>query len=39
MNKYNYGFPKGKINENESDIECAIREVYEEVGFNINGLI
>ncbi|KRX04722.1 NUDIX hydrolase domain protein [Pseudocohnilembus persalinus] len=31
---YSYGFPKGKINENESGIQCAIREVWEEIGFN-----
>ena len=25
-----WGFPKGKVNENESDLDCAVREVYEE---------
>jgi len=33
------GFPKGKINEGESEIQCAIREVYEEVGIDITELI
>jgi len=27
-----WGFPKGKINENESPLEAAKREVYEETG-------
>lgn len=35
----NYGFPKGKINECETDEECAAREVLEEVGFSITGKI
>ena len=26
-----WGFPKGKINKNESEIACAAREVHEEV--------
>jgi len=34
-----WGFPKGKINQNESEKDCAIREVYEETGFNLHGLI
>jgi|LauGreDrversion2_3_1035106.scaffolds.fasta_scaffold107878_2 mRNA-decapping enzyme subunit 2 len=28
-------WPKGKMEVGESDAECAIREVYEEIGFNI----
>lgn len=28
-------FPRGKINKDEEDSECAIREVYEEIGYNI----
>ncbi len=32
-------FPKGKINQGESEIECAIREVYEEAGLDITELI
>lgn len=31
----NWSFPRGKINKNESDLDCAIREVYEETGFDI----
>lgn len=30
-----FGFPKGKINHNESDNDCAIREVKEETGIDI----
>ena len=33
----NWSFPRGKINKNESDLDCAIREVYEETGFDIKG--
>ena len=29
-----WGFPKGKRNYNESDVDCALREFYEETGFN-----
>lgn len=28
-------FPRGKQNENETSLECAIREVYEEIGFDV----
>ena len=28
-----WGFPKGKRNYNESDVDCALREFYEETGF------
>lgn len=31
-----WGFPRGKINKNEPDDLCAIREVYEEIGFDIS---
>ncbi|KAL1914972.1 uncharacterized protein VTP21DRAFT_7677 [Calcarisporiella thermophila] len=31
-----WGFPKGKINKDESEDSCAIREVYEETGFDIS---
>ncbi len=27
-------FPRGKINQNETELQCAIRETYEETGFN-----
>jgi 8-oxo-dGTP pyrophosphatase MutT (NUDIX family) len=29
-----WGFPKGKINKDEDERECAIREVLEETGFD-----
>lgn len=28
-------FPRGKVNENESELACACREVYEETGRDI----
>lgn len=28
-----WGFPRGKINEGETPLECAIRETWEETGF------
>ncbi|KAJ6509525.1 Dcp2, box A domain-containing protein [Mycena vitilis] len=30
-----WGFPKGKINEDEPEHSCAIREVLEETGYNL----
>jgi 8-oxo-dGTP pyrophosphatase MutT (NUDIX family) len=30
-----WGFPKGRRNNQESDIECAVRENFEETGYNI----
>ena len=30
-----YDFPKGKVDENEDEVECAIREVQEEIGYDI----
>ncbi|KAI1457138.1 hypothetical protein F4805DRAFT_429677 [Annulohypoxylon moriforme] len=30
-----WSFPRGKINKDEDDLDCAIREVYEEIGFDI----
>ena len=30
-----YDFPKGKRNQDEKDYESAIREVYEEIGYDI----
>ncbi|KAI9094939.1 Dcp2, box A domain-containing protein, partial [Phlyctochytrium arcticum] len=30
-----WGFPKGKINKDEPQAPCAVREVYEETGFDI----
>lgn len=34
-----WGFPKGKVNKDEPPYQCAIREVYEETGFDISHLI
>ncbi len=31
-----WGFPKGKLSLNETDEECAIREVLEETGYDIS---
>lgn len=31
----NWSFPRGKINKEEKDLDCAIREVYEETGYDI----
>lgn len=31
----NWSFPRGKINKDEKDLDCAIREVYEETGFEV----
>lgn len=30
-----WSFPRGKINKDEDDLDCAIREVYEETGFDL----
>ncbi|KAF2421538.1 hypothetical protein EJ08DRAFT_491517 [Tothia fuscella] len=30
-----WSFPRGKINQGEADLDCAVREVYEETGFDI----
>ncbi|KAJ1918148.1 mRNA-decapping enzyme subunit 2 [Mycoemilia scoparia] len=30
-----WGFPRGKINQDEPENECAVREVMEETGYNI----
>lgn len=37
--KSSWGFPKGKVNEAEEPAHCAIREVYEETGFDITNYI
>lgn len=31
----NWSFPRGKINKDEDDLVCAIREVYEETGYDL----
>src|SRR3989338_1201507 len=33
--KSSWSFPKGKINRDETEAECTIREVYEETGYVI----
>jgi mRNA-decapping enzyme subunit 2 len=33
--KGGWGFPRGKLADGESEEECAIREVKEEIGFGI----
>lgn len=37
--KNSWSFPKGKVNENEDPLKCAIREVYEETGFDCGHLV
>lgn len=37
--KSSWGFPKGKVNEDEDPAHCAIREVFEETGFDIANYI
>ncbi|KAK0417147.1 hypothetical protein QR680_012853 [Steinernema hermaphroditum] len=34
-----WGFPKGKVNQEEDPIDCAAREVFEEVGYDCLGRI
>lgn len=34
-----WGFPKGKINQQESERDCAVREVLEETGFDCGSLL
>jgi len=38
-NKTSWGFPKGKVNEEEPPHLCAVREVLEETGYNIGDAI
>ncbi|KAL3289278.1 hypothetical protein HHI36_003708 [Cryptolaemus montrouzieri] len=35
----NWSFPRGKIESGENSEECAVREVFEEVGLDISDLI
>jgi mRNA-decapping enzyme subunit 2 len=37
--KNSWSFPKGKVNQDEDPVKCAIREVYEETGFDCGHLI
>lgn len=32
-----WGFPKGRRNKYENDLQCAMREFHEETGYNISG--
>jgi len=32
----NWSFPRGKINKDEDDLDCAVREVYEETGLELS---
>lgn len=32
-------FPRGKINKEERDEDCAVREVLEETGFDLSGMV
>lgn len=34
-----WGFPRGKISKGEKDIDCALRELEEETGFDASDLI
>ena len=34
-----WSFPRGKINSKEAPLNCAIREVYEEVGFDMSNYV
>jgi mRNA-decapping enzyme subunit 2 len=33
------GFPRGKVNQNEAEVECAVREAEEEIGVDLNGRV
>ncbi|XP_064607984.1 m7GpppN-mRNA hydrolase-like [Liolophura sinensis] len=37
--KASWGFPKGKVNEQECALDCAVREVLEETGFSVEDLV
>lgn len=32
-------FPKGKVDQGEDQLECALREIYEETGLVLQGKI
>jgi mRNA-decapping enzyme subunit 2 len=34
-----WSFPRGKIDQNEDDRDCAIRETLEETGFDLTGMV
>ena len=33
------GFPRGKVNQNEEEVECAVREANEEIGIDLTGRV
>lgn len=35
----NYSFPKGQINQGETELDCAAREVWEEIGYSLTNSI
>jgi 8-oxo-dGTP pyrophosphatase MutT (NUDIX family) len=35
----NLDFPKGKADEAEEDVQCAIREIREEISLDVSGHI
>ena len=37
--EYKLDFPKGKADQDEEDIECAIREIKEEINLDVRKLI
>ncbi|CAM6097495.1 unnamed protein product [Calypogeia fissa] len=37
--RVSWSFPRGKKNKDEEDHNCAVREVWEETGFDISGLL
>ncbi|XP_054756281.2 m7GpppN-mRNA hydrolase-like [Lytechinus pictus] len=39
FSRTSWGFPKGKVNKEEQPVQCAIREVREETGFDITKYI
>ena len=38
-NSASWGFPKGKVDQDEADIDCAVREEREETSLDISGMI
>ncbi|XP_786436.4 m7GpppN-mRNA hydrolase isoform X1 [Strongylocentrotus purpuratus] len=39
FSRTSWGFPKGKVNKEELPVQCAIREVREEIGFDVTNYI
>jgi mRNA-decapping enzyme subunit 2 len=38
-NNASWGFPKGKVNQGEADVACAVREVLEETSLDIGSMV